>query len=179
VLTAQHRTVRHRSPDSPVYPGQSGARSAELVALGFFPGYVGYKSLDSPREAPDSPMLQPCNGYLPRRQAPTVKWCIERSGAPQKRKSANQGILCCVLCTYCSLSGAPPNSPVHPQPGKAGSFQMKLQQLLGPLGLLKGALGGPTSIQEQPISAYIIWINSFSFSLVYLSSRCRGEVISL
>jgi hypothetical protein len=27
------------------------------------------------------------------------------------------------------------DSPVHPQPGKAGSFQMKLQRLLGPLGL--------------------------------------------
>jgi hypothetical protein len=36
---------------------------------------------------------------------------------------------------YCSLSGAPPDSPVHPQPGKAGSFQMKLQWLIGPLGL--------------------------------------------
>jgi hypothetical protein len=36
-----------------------------------------------------------------------------RSGAPQKRKSANQGILCRVLCAYCSLSGAPPDSPVH------------------------------------------------------------------
>jgi hypothetical protein len=32
------------------------------------------------------------------------------------------------------LAGAQ-DSPVHPQPGKAESFQMKLQQLLGHLGL--------------------------------------------
>jgi hypothetical protein len=36
-----------------------------------------------------------------------------RSGAPQKRKPANQGILCRVLCSYCSMSGAPPDSLVH------------------------------------------------------------------
>jgi hypothetical protein len=96
-----------------VCTGQSGARSAQLVALGFFPGYVGYKSSDSLREASDSPVLHPCNDYLPRRQAPTVIWRTGRSGAPQKRKSANQGILYRVLCSYCSLSGVPPDSPVH------------------------------------------------------------------
>jgi hypothetical protein len=35
------------------------------------------------------------------------------SGALQKRESANQRILCRVLCSYCSLSGAPPDSLVH------------------------------------------------------------------
>jgi hypothetical protein len=78
-----------------------------------FPGYVDYKSPDSPREAPDSPVLQPCNGYLPRRREPTVIWRIGRSGVPQKRKPANQGILYCLLCSYCSLSNAPSVSPVH------------------------------------------------------------------
>jgi hypothetical protein len=68
--------------------------------------------------APDGPVLH--NGW---------------SGAPQKRKPANQWILCHALCAYCSLSGAPSDSPVHPQPGKAGSFQTKLQRLLDPLGL--------------------------------------------
>jgi hypothetical protein len=71
--------------------GQSGAWSTQLVALGFFPGYVGYKSPDSPREAPDSPVLQPCNSYLPRRQKPTVIWCIGRFGAPQKKEISQSG----------------------------------------------------------------------------------------
>jgi hypothetical protein len=48
--------------------------------LSGFPGYVGYNSLDSPREAPDSPMYQPCNGYLPRRLRPMVIWRTGRSG---------------------------------------------------------------------------------------------------
>jgi hypothetical protein len=48
-----------------------------------------------------------------------------RSGAPQKRKPANQWILCRSLCVYCSLSGAPatregwepPNeAPTAPRP---------------------------------------------------------------
>jgi hypothetical protein len=78
-----------------------------------FPWLVGYNSPDSPRSAPDSLVLQPSNDYLPSRREPTVTWRTGRSGAPQKRKSANQGILCRVLCTYCSLSGAPPDSPVH------------------------------------------------------------------
>jgi hypothetical protein len=34
---------------------------------------------------------------------------------------------------YCALSGGAPDSLVHPQTGKAGSFQMKLQRLLSPL----------------------------------------------
>jgi hypothetical protein len=106
---ATHRTVRcvHRTVRCKI----CATRLSRV-----FPGYVGYKSLnnpreapDSPREAPDSPVLWPRNGYVPRRRAPTVKWCTGRSGAPQKRKSVNQGILCCVLCAYCSLSGAPPD----------------------------------------------------------------------
>jgi hypothetical protein len=99
VLTTQHRTVRCWSPDSPVCSGQSGAWSAKLFALGVFSSYVVYKSLDSPREAPDSPVLQLCNSYLPRRQEPTVTWRTGRSGAQQKRKTANQGIMCCILYT--------------------------------------------------------------------------------
>jgi hypothetical protein len=49
-----------------------------------FPGYVGYKSPDSPREAPDSPVLRPRNGYLPRRREPTVIWSTGWSGAPHQ-----------------------------------------------------------------------------------------------
>jgi hypothetical protein len=113
VLTAQHQTVRRHSPDSPVCTGQSGARPVQTHRSRFFPGSVGYKSPVSLRKAPDSLVLQPCNDYLPRRQAPTVIWRTGRSGAPHKRNTANQGILCHVLCSYCSLSGAPPDSPMH------------------------------------------------------------------
>jgi hypothetical protein len=51
----------------------------------------------------------------------------QRLAVPEK-ETVNQ-------ISYCALSGAPPDSNVHPQPGKVGSFQMKLQRLLGPLGL--------------------------------------------
>ena len=37
----------------------------------------------------------------------------------------------------------------------------------------------PTETQVQPTIVYIIWINSLFPSRVYLSSLCRGEVISL
>jgi hypothetical protein len=57
--TAQHRTVRC-APDTPVH----GLPNSLLSS---FPGYIGYNSPDSPREAPDSPVYQPCNDYLPRR----------------------------------------------------------------------------------------------------------------
>jgi hypothetical protein len=124
------------APDGPVpITGQSGARSAQTLCSRGFPSYVGYKSSDSPCEAPDSPVLQPCNDYLPRRRAPTVTWCTGRSGAPQKRKSANQGILCRVLCVYYSLSGAPPDSPVHRRTEARIACQMEFQRLLAGLGL--------------------------------------------
>jgi hypothetical protein len=126
--SVQHRLVRSYSPDSLV-------QGLWTHSSRVFSGYISYESPDSSREAPDSLVLQPCNGYLPRRRAPTVIWRNGRSGAPPKRKLTNQWILCRVLCAYCSLFGAPSDSPVHPQPGKAGSFQMKLQRLLGPLGL--------------------------------------------
>jgi hypothetical protein len=46
-----------------------------------------------------------------------------------------------------------------------------------PLGTIKGI---PRRLQqEQLTSPYIIWINSFSPSLVYFSSLCIGKVISL
>jgi hypothetical protein len=35
--------------------------------LSGFPGYIGYNSLDSPHEVSNSPVYQPCNGYLPHR----------------------------------------------------------------------------------------------------------------
>jgi hypothetical protein len=122
-MSLQHQTVWCHSLDSLVCTGQSGARSAELVALGFFPSYVGYKSPDSLREAPNSLVHQPCNGYLPRRQASMVIWHTERSGAPHQtvqcptEKETNQSgdslphpmlILFIVRCAT-EQSGAPTN----------------------------------------------------------------------
>jgi hypothetical protein len=46
-------------------------------------------------------------------QGPTIIWHTRPSGAPQNRKSPNQAILCCILCTYCSLSGGAPDYPVR------------------------------------------------------------------
>jgi hypothetical protein len=57
---AQHRTVQCHPQDSPV-------RGPPNSLLSGFPSYVGYNSPDSPHEAPDSSVYQPCNDYLPRR----------------------------------------------------------------------------------------------------------------
>jgi hypothetical protein len=162
--SVQHRTVRSYSLDSPVQ-GLWTRRSR------VFSGYIDYKSPNSPREAPDSPVIQPCNGYLPRRRAPTVIWHTWRSSAPQKRKPANQWILCHALCAYCSLSGAPPDSLVHPQPGKAGSFQMKLQRLLGPLGL-KGTPRRLKQVHKCSQQVYTYFVSILSLPLLYISLVC-------
>jgi hypothetical protein len=117
----------------------------ELVALGFFLGYVGYKSPDSPRETPDSPVLQPCC-HVDKRQrsygapdGPVPH--IGRSGAPQKRKTTNQGILCRILCSYYSLSGAPPDSPVHRRTEGKNCLPNGVPTAPSCLGAIKGPLG--------------------------------------
>jgi hypothetical protein len=111
----------------------------ELVALEFFLGYVGYKSPDSPCEAPNSLVLQPCNGYLPRRQAPKVTWRTGRSGAPHRTvwcpiENENSQSGDSVPCTI--------HYPVHHQtvrcPDKQKAriaYQMEFQRLLAALGI--------------------------------------------
>jgi hypothetical protein len=124
----------------------------ELFALRFFPSYVGYKSPNSPCEAPDSPVLQPCNDYLPRRQAPTVTWRTGQSGAPQKRKPANQGILCRVLCSYCSPSGAPPDSPVHRRTEGKNCLPNRVPTAPSCLGAIKGTPSRMEHTTKPPLN---------------------------
>jgi hypothetical protein len=90
--------------------------------LSGFPGYDGYNSPDSPREAPNSPVYQPCNGYLPRRPranghiAHRTVWCPHRIVRCPIKKETNQSgdslphpvlVLFTVRCA--------PDSPVHPR----------------------------------------------------------------
>jgi hypothetical protein len=111
--------------------GQFGICTAEMVALG-----LGQASLAkihrtvrverrtvrceiSHRLSATSPSS---NGQM---EHQTV-WC------PPEMESDQSGIF---WSLYCALSSAPPDSPVHPRTGKARSFQMKLQWLLGPFEL--------------------------------------------
>jgi hypothetical protein len=113
VLTAQHRTVRRHSPDSPVCTRQSGARSAQLCALGFFLGYIGYNSPDSLCSAGQSgaPAMQRlsttsmgANGHLAHRtvRCPTEKE-INQSG---DSLSCTVRVLFSIRCAI-GQSGAP------------------------------------------------------------------------
>jgi hypothetical protein len=125
---ATHRTVRC-APDSPVCVHRTvRCKVCELVALGCS---LATSTINHRTVRCSSHATATC--HVDERQR--SYGAPDGPVPPQKRKSANQWILCRPLCAYYSLSGAPPDSPVHPQPGKAGSFQMKLQRLLGPLGL--------------------------------------------
>jgi hypothetical protein len=88
------------------------------------------------------------------------------------------------------LDGGAPDSPVlaldNPVPPQSGSYLLDLRSLhgkgamtRGSFGAIKGPLGTLLKTQVQPTSPYIIMVNSLSPSFVYLSSLCRGEVISL
>jgi hypothetical protein len=71
---------------------------------------VGYNSLDRPRVALDSPVCQQPTASCHIDRGPTVNRSTEQSGAPQKQKVANQGILFprTVHCPMCiGQSGAP------------------------------------------------------------------------
>jgi hypothetical protein len=90
----------------------------------------------------------------------------------------------------CLDEGAP-NSPVlaldSSVPLQSGSYLPDLRSSLlgkgvttrGSFEAIKGPLGSLLKTQVQPTSPYIIVIICFSPSLVYLSSVCRGEIISL
>jgi hypothetical protein len=74
----------------------------------------------------------------------------------------------------------------NPVPPQSGSYLLDLRSLhgkgamtRGSFGAIKGPLGTLLKTQVQPTSPYIIMVNSLSPSFVYLSSLCRGEVISL
>jgi hypothetical protein len=83
--------------------------------LSGFPGYVGYNSLDSPCEAPDSTVYQSCNVYLPRRlranghMANRTVWCPIEKETIESGDSLSRHVL--VLFTVrCA-----PDSPMHPR----------------------------------------------------------------
>jgi hypothetical protein len=120
VLTAKHRTVRHHSPDSPMCTGQPGARSANSSLSGFSlaTSAINHRTVRARRRTVRCSSRATATYHVDKRQrsygapdgpVPHIGW----SGAPQKRKLANQGILCRILCSYYSLSGAPPDSSVH------------------------------------------------------------------
>jgi hypothetical protein len=116
------------APDSPVPPtGQSGVHRIVRCApdspvhgppnslLSGFPGYVDYNSPDSPREAPDNLVYQPCNGYLPRRPKANGHMVHQTVRCPTEKETNQSGdslprpvlILFIVRCAA--------DSPLHPR----------------------------------------------------------------
>jgi hypothetical protein len=124
--------LKWTSSDGPVPPiGQSGVRKAKLAALrlGQAPltkihWTVG--ALHRTVECEDSQQLSTTSAATNDQMEHQTVQC------PSKIESGQSGIF---WPLNRAVSRAPPDSPVHPQIGKAGSFQMKLQRLLGPLGL--------------------------------------------
>jgi hypothetical protein len=104
---ATHRTV-WCVPDSPVH-GPSNSM------LSGFPAYDGYNSSDSPHEAPDSLVYQPCNGYLPRRPRANGHMAHQIVRCPTEKETNQSGdslphpmfVLFTVRCA--------PDSPVRPR----------------------------------------------------------------
>jgi hypothetical protein len=118
---ATHRTVRCHGPANWALSG--------ILAC------VGYNSSDRPREAPDSPVCEPPTASCYVGRGPKVKWRTGQSGAPQKRKLANQRILCRAQCAHCSLSSV--HWIVRCTRGQKAikAFQMELKRFLAPLEL--------------------------------------------
>jgi hypothetical protein len=83
--------------------------------LSCFPGYVSYNSPDSPREAPNSPLYQPCNGYLPCRPRANSHMAHRTVRCPIEKETNQSGdslphpalVLFTVWCA--------PDSPVRPR----------------------------------------------------------------
>jgi hypothetical protein len=59
--------------------------------LSGFSGYVGYNSSDSPREALDRTVYQPCNGYLPRRPRGTGHMAHRTVRCPTENETNQSG----------------------------------------------------------------------------------------
>jgi hypothetical protein len=140
-----------------------------------FSGYIDYKSPNSPRVAPDSPVLQPCNGYLPRRQAPTVIWRTGRSGAPHRtvrcptEKETSQSVdslswpMCVLFTIRCATgqSSAPATRKGWELPNEAPTAPR-------PFGAIKGT---PRHLKQQRCAANkcIHHLDQFSLSLSCIS----------
>jgi hypothetical protein len=129
VLTAQHRTVRCHSLDSPVH----GLRNSSL--LGFF---LAMSAINHRTVLCSSRATATCHADKSQRSYGALDGLVPhtgRSGAPQKRKPANQGILCRVLCSYCSLSGVHRTVRCKYEQKARIAYQMEFQLLLVALGL--------------------------------------------
>jgi hypothetical protein len=114
VLSTQHWMVQCHSPDSPVH----GLRNLLLSGFSLGTSAINHQTVRARHRAIRCSSRATATCHADKRQrsygAPDSPVPHnKRSGAPQKRKSVNQGILCRVLCSHCSLSGAPPDSPVH------------------------------------------------------------------
>ena len=79
-----------------------------------FPSYIGYNSPNSPCEASDSPMYQPCNDYLPRRpranshMAHQTVRCPTEKETIQSSDSLSRPVHVLFTVRWCTrLSGAP------------------------------------------------------------------------
>jgi hypothetical protein len=96
------------APDGPVHGPHNSLLSG-------FPGYVGYNSPDSPCEATDSPVYQPCNDYLPRRPRANNHMAHQTVRCPIEKETIQSGdslprplhVLFTVRCA--------PGSPVRPR----------------------------------------------------------------
>jgi hypothetical protein len=139
----QHQMVRCHPQDSLVYTRQSGVRTVEVATLGLNrPWWLKFIERSAPGARQSG--VRTTNDYQPHYPATNgqmehqiVRCPHQTVMCPSEMESNKSGIF---WPLYCALSGAPPDSLGHPQTGKTGSFQMKLQWLLGLLGLWKDPL---------------------------------------
>jgi hypothetical protein len=116
------------------------------------PGYVGYNSPDSPREAPDSPVYESCSGYLPRRlranghMAHQTVWCSTEKETNQSGDSLPHPVL--VLFTVrCA-----PDSPVRPWTKGKNCLPNGAPTAPSCLGAIKGTSGRMDQDTKPPLN---------------------------
>jgi hypothetical protein len=169
----------------------------EQVTLGKQWGRYNYKSSDCPvctwlSGAPAAHLTngQPCNQRRPRQPS---QWSSSRTGP-------SGGSLDCMVCQVAEAwqrSASPgnegnqllftfrctPDSPVHMQTGKVDCFPFEEPTARGSLGAIKGPPRHPsTSMEHSQVQQHFIdslQIIFLSLYCVFLSSLCRGTVISL
>jgi hypothetical protein len=129
VLTAQHSTVRRHSPDSPVH----GLRNSSLSGFSLSTSGINHQTVIAKRRTVwcSSRATTTCHVDKSQRSYGTPD-------GPVPHRKGNQpirGMLCCVLCSYCSLSGVHRTVRCTYEQKARISYQMELQRLLASLGL--------------------------------------------